>query len=222
MVSYEHKHNEANGERNRDGTDNNRSANYGVEGPTDDPAIGTIRTRQARNIAATLLLSTGTPMLTMGDEIWRTQQGNNNAYCQDNAVSWVDWSDIRSVRQNMLAFVRRVTALRAESPALRQGEFFEGRAAGRRGRRARPGLVQPARQPDDRRRLVRSGRVRTLQMWLDGAGRPRTQLASGRRSPTIPGCWCCTPTPDPIEITLPGPPYGEAYTPVLDTVQPDR
>ena len=91
LVSYDHKHNEANGEDNRDGTDHNRSWNYGAEGETDDPAIIALRTRQARNIAATLLLSTGTPMITMGDELWRTQGGNNNAYCQDNEISWVDW-----------------------------------------------------------------------------------------------------------------------------------
>ena len=92
LVSYDHKHNEANGEDNRDGTNNNRSWNYGVEGETDDPAIIALRTRQARNIAATLLLSTGTPMITMGDELWRTQGGNNNAYCQDNEISWLNWA----------------------------------------------------------------------------------------------------------------------------------
>ncbi len=92
LVSYERKHNEANGQDNADGTDNNRSANYGVEGDPADPAIIGVRTRQARNIAATLLLSTGTPMITMGDEMWRTQLGNNNAYCLDSPITWVDWS----------------------------------------------------------------------------------------------------------------------------------
>ena len=92
LVSYEHKHNEANGEGNRDGNDNNLSWNYGVEGPTDDPAVLALRARQQRNFIATLLLSQGVPMLLAGDEIGRTQHGNNNAYCQDNETGWLDWS----------------------------------------------------------------------------------------------------------------------------------
>ena len=219
LVSYQHKHNEANGEKNRDGTDNNRSTNHGVEGPTDDRAIRALRTRQARNIAATMLLSTGTPMIGMGDELWRTQQGNNNAYCQDNATSWLDWSGaVRDEQQTrtddpgagdrsradanpahanpdhanpadanvdvddaagMLAFVRRTAGLRAEAPALRQGEFFEGRAP--LGGDGVPDLVW----------FNESGRVmtdadwfddgrRTLQMWIDGRDVRGPQL--GRRT----------------------------------------
>ncbi len=216
-VSYEHKHNEANGERNRDGTDNNRSANYGVEGPTDNVAIETIRTRQARNIAATLLLSTGTPMLLMGDEIWRTQQGNNNAYCQDNAVSWVDWSGSAG-QQHMLAFVQRVTALRAESPALRQGEFFEGRApAGGDGVADLVWFSPSGNQMTDADWFDPA--LRTMQMWLDGAD-VRGHGALG--APLADHSWLLVlhAGVDPIEITLPGPPYGEAYTPVLDTCSP--
>ena len=91
LVSYDHKHNEANGEDNRDGTDDNRSWNCGVEGETDDPEVLALRRRQQRNLLATLLLSQGVPMLVAGDELDRTQRGNNNAYCQDNEVSWVDW-----------------------------------------------------------------------------------------------------------------------------------
>ena len=91
LVSYNDKHNEANGEDNQDGHSDNRSWNYGVEGPTDDPEINALRERQKRNMLATLLLSQGTPMLLAGDEFGRTQQGNNNAYCQDNEISWVDW-----------------------------------------------------------------------------------------------------------------------------------
>ena len=170
LVSYDHKHNEANGEDNRDGTDHNRSWNYGVEGETDDPAIIALRTRQARNIAATLLLSTGTPMITMGDELWRTQGGNNNAYCQDNEISWLDWDPLggrRASRRNMLAFFRRTLAIRSEAPALRQGEFFDGRAPG--GGDGIPDLVwfNPWGQPmtdDD----WFDGSRRTLLMWVDG------------------------------------------------------
>ncbi len=91
LVTYNDKHNEANGEDNQDGSSDNRSWNCGVEGPTDDPAINALRERQMRNMLATLLLSQGTPMLLAGDEFGRTQQGNNNAYCQDNEISWVNW-----------------------------------------------------------------------------------------------------------------------------------
>ena len=90
-MSYDAKHNEANGEDNRDGTDDNRSWNCGVEGPTDDPEVDALRARQSRALLTTLLLSFGVPLLLAGDEMGRTQQGNNNAYCQDNAITWVDW-----------------------------------------------------------------------------------------------------------------------------------
>src|SRR6201999_379926 len=111
LVSYERKHNEANGEDNRDGTDDNRSMNFGVEGETDDPTIIELRLRQARNLLSTLLLSTGAPMLTAGDERWRTQDGNNNAYSQDNPISWIDWTDTPA-SQDLLALTRRLIALR--------------------------------------------------------------------------------------------------------------
>ncbi|HEY3459824.1 MAG TPA: NUDIX domain-containing protein [Casimicrobiaceae bacterium] len=126
LVSYDRKHNEANLEDNRDGTDNNISWNCGVEGETSDPAVLALRARQSRNMLATLLLSQGVPMLTAGDEIARTQQGNNNAYCQDNAISWVDWTQDEA-RTRLLAFVRRIVALRHAHPAFRRRHFFEGR-----------------------------------------------------------------------------------------------
>ena len=123
LVSYEQKHNWANGESNRDGCDANFSANYGVEGPTDDPQIQRIRTRQMKNFLATLLLSRGVPMLLGGDEFCRTQRGNNNAYCQDNEVSWFDW---RLVEQNraMLEFTRGLLAFRARHPVVSRDEFY--------------------------------------------------------------------------------------------------
>ena len=111
LVSYEHKHNEANLEDNRDGNDDNRSWNCGVEGPTDDPEILALRARQQRNLLATLLLSQGVPMLVAGDERGRTQRGNNNAWCQDNEVSWLDWARDRD-REMLLEFTRRLLALR--------------------------------------------------------------------------------------------------------------
>jgi isoamylase len=127
LVSYDHKHNEANGEQNRDGTDNNRSWNCGSEGPTDDPEINSLRTRQKRNFLATLFLSQGVPMLLAGDEIGHTQHGNNNAYCQDNEISWIDW-DLKPEDCDLLAVARRLIALRKNHPVLHRRNFFQGRA----------------------------------------------------------------------------------------------
>jgi glycogen operon protein len=127
LVTYEQKHNEANGEHNRDGTDDNRSWNCGVEGPTDDPAVVALRARQRRNLMATLLLSQGVPMLLAGDEIGHTQRGTNNAYTQDNDVSWLDWT---TVDREMLDFCRRLSAFRASHPVLRRRRFLEGTPTG--------------------------------------------------------------------------------------------
>jgi glycogen operon protein len=124
LVSYNSKHNEANGEDNRDGTDNNRSWNCGVEGPTDDPAINALRAQQCRNLLATLLLSQGIPMLLAGDGIGHTQQGNNNAYCQDNEISWLNWEN--SDRE-LLTFLQRMIAIRKQHPVFRRRNFFQGR-----------------------------------------------------------------------------------------------
>jgi len=126
LVSYNDKHNEANGEGNRDGHDHNLSWNHGVEGPTDDPAIVALRERQKRNFLATLLLSLGVPMLSHGDELGRTQEGNNNAYCQDGPLSWVDWQ-LDGRRKELLAFTREVIRLRRRHPSFRRSKFFHGR-----------------------------------------------------------------------------------------------
>jgi glycogen operon protein len=126
LVSYNSKHNEANGEDNKDGTNDNISWNCGAEGPTDDPAIRDLRGRQTRNFLATLLLSQGVPMLLAGDEIGQTQKGNNNAYCQDNEQSWINW-ELSVEGKTLLAFVQRLTALRKEQPVLKRRNFFQGR-----------------------------------------------------------------------------------------------
>ncbi len=125
LVSYNEKHNLANGEDNRDGENHNRSWNCGVEGPTDDPEILALRAKQMRNILATLMLSQGTPMISHGDEIGRTQSGNNNVYCQDSPLSWMDWS-MRETNADLLSFARNVTALRKAHPVFRRRRFFEG------------------------------------------------------------------------------------------------
>ncbi len=125
LVSYNDKHNEANGEDNRDGSDDNRSWNCGVEGPASG-AVETLREQQKRNFLATLFLSQGVPMLSHGDELGRTQGGNNNAYCQDNEISWVDWSDVRE-NWLLLSFTKRLARLRREHPVFRRRRFFYGR-----------------------------------------------------------------------------------------------
>jgi isoamylase len=126
LVSYNDKHNEANGEGNRDGSDHNQSWNCGVEGPTDDPAVVALRERQVRNVLATLLLSQGVPMLCGGDEVGRSQRGNNNAYCQDNQVSWFAWPPSRAAGR-LLAFTRRLIRLRLANPVFQRRRFFQGR-----------------------------------------------------------------------------------------------
>jgi glycogen operon protein len=127
LVSYNEKHNEANGEDNRDGTTDNTSWNSGAEGDTDDPAILDLRDRRARNFLATLVLSQGVPMLLSGDEVNRTQGGNNNAYCQDNEISWLSW-DHDDRAKAMLDWVERMCAFRRAHPVLRRRRFFQGRS----------------------------------------------------------------------------------------------
>jgi glycogen operon protein len=127
LVSYNDKHNEANGEENRDGSNDNLSWNCGAEGPTDDPAIRSLRARQRRNFLATLVLSQGVPMILGGDELAQTQNGNNNTYCQDSELTWLNWK-LGDEEQKLLAFVRRVIALRREQPILQSRKFFQGRS----------------------------------------------------------------------------------------------
>jgi glycogen operon protein len=126
LVSYESKHNKGNGEENRDGTDDNLSRNWGVEGPTDDPKIMRRRDREIRNFLATLAFSQGVPMIAHGDEIARSQDGNNNVYAQDNEISWVNW-DLDEREKGILAFAQRVFAIRRNNPALRRRYFFRGK-----------------------------------------------------------------------------------------------
>jgi isoamylase len=126
LVSYDGKHNEANGENNRDGTDDNRSWNCGAEGPTDDPDINALRARQQRAMLSTLLLSFGLPLLLGGDEIGRTQDGNNNAYCQDSEIAWFDW---QAADNDLRDFVKRLIRLRHQHPVFRRKKFLAGAEA---------------------------------------------------------------------------------------------
>ncbi|CAB4726030.1 unannotated protein [freshwater metagenome] len=152
-VTYERKHNEANGEDNRDGTDNNRSWNHGVEGETDDPSLIAVRRRQAANMMVTLCLSNGVPMITAGDERGRTQRGNNNAYCQDSEISWIDWSP-EDAWLDVYEVTKQALRLRRDHPALRQRHWFEGRPTIRGG-------------PKDLAWLHPSGREMTADDWHD-------------------------------------------------------
>jgi glycogen operon protein len=170
LVSYNEKHNEANGEDNRDGNTNNVSWNYGVEGPTTDPAIKALRERQKRNFLATLLLSQGVPMITAGDEVGRTQHGNNNPYCQDNELNWHDWywddADWR-----LLNFTKKMIRLRKSHPIFRRREFFKGQPAGDSGRKDVAWL-----KPDGHEMTPEEWEkdfARSLGMWLNGEQLPR-------------------------------------------------
>jgi glycogen operon protein len=127
LVSYNEKHNEANGEDGRDGESHNRSWNCGAEGPSDDPEVRALRLRQQRNFLATLLLSQGVPMIAHGDEIGRTQQGNNNVYCQDNELSWMDW-DLTEEQEGLLGFTRRLIQIRRSHHVFQRRRFFAGSA----------------------------------------------------------------------------------------------
>ncbi|WP_236554098.1 glycogen debranching protein [Nocardioides sp. AX2bis] len=171
LVTYDHKHNEANGEDNRDGTDGNRSWNHGVEGETDDEGVVALRQRQAANLMATLCLSAGVPMIVAGDERGRTQHGNNNAYCQDNAMSWVDWRPEASWPA-LHRLTRAALALRRSEPALRQRHWFEGRPTMTGG-------------PKDLVWLHPTGREMTSDDWHDDGQRVVGMFVSGTplRSP---------------------------------------
>ena len=167
LVSYNQKHNEANGEQNRDGADNNLSWNCGVEGPTDDPAVKVLRNQQKRNLMATLLLSQGVPMLLAGDPIGHSQQGNNNAYCQDNEISWMNWNE-GAAEQGLLTFVRRVIALRKNHPVFRRRNFFQGRAIKGAGVKDILWLMPDGREMTDEEWAQES--ARTVGVFLSGEG----------------------------------------------------
>ena len=180
LVSYNEKHNDANGEDNRDGESHNRSWNCGVEGPTDDTEVSALRARQQRNFLTTLLLSQGVPMIAHGDELGRTQQGNNNVYCQDNELSWIDWADADT---GLIEFTRAVSALRAAHPVFRRRRFFSGRPVRQRGGPGLPdiALARARRFGDDRRglgirvRQIARGVSQRLRYPRPGRARPEGQ-----------------------------------------------
>ncbi|GAA4433327.1 glycogen debranching protein GlgX [Georgenia halophila] len=215
LVSYNEKHNEANGEDGSDGESHNRSWNCGVEGPTDDPEVNELRARQQRNFLATLLLSQGVPMICHGDEIGRTQQGNNNTYCQDNELSWVDW-DLDDDEEALLEFTRRLIALRKEQPVLRRRRFFAG--APKQGGQSEIGDIEwftPAAEhmaDEDWDTWF----AKSVMLFLNGQAIPEP----GDRGERIVGdsvLALLNADAEPIEFTLPGSDYGESWTVTLDT-----
>ncbi|TRX73541.1 glycogen debranching protein GlgX [Pseudomonas mangiferae] len=170
LVSYNDKHNEANDENNQDGSNNNLSWNHGVEGPTDDPEINALRLRQMRNLMATLLLAQGTPMIVAGDEFARTQHGNNNAYCQDSEIGWIDWN-LDEDGKSLQAFVRYLLKLRRQYPILRRGRFFVGAYNEELGVK-------------DVTWLAPDGNELTPEQWEDPNARCLGMLLDGRAQPT--------------------------------------
>ncbi|MFF0383137.1 glycogen debranching protein GlgX [Streptomyces sp. NPDC004286] len=219
LVSYNDKHNEANGEGNRDGESDNRSWNCGVEGDTDVPAVLELRARQQRNLLATLLLSQGIPMLGHGDELGRTQGGNNNAYCQDNEVSWIDW-DLDPEQRALADFTRRLIGLRAEHPVLRRRRFFRGETETRR-KQPLPDLIWL--RPDAREMADqdwRRGDAHSVGVFLNGDAIAERD-AYGRRVVDdsflllLNGFW------EPVDFRLPAASYGERWTTLIDTADPE-
>jgi len=215
LASYNAKHNEANGEENRDGTDDNRSWNCGVEGDTDDPALLGVRKRQVRNYLATLLLSQGVPMLLGGDEIGRTQRGNNNAYCQDNEISWYDWDDIDL---ELLDWTEAVVSLRRSHPVFRRRRFFQGRPV--RGSHPRGALPDIGWFRPDGQEMTdtdwRVGYAKSLAVFLNGAAIPDPDEL-GRPMVDDSFYMLFNAWDQELGFTLPGPRWGRAWSVALDT-----
>jgi isoamylase len=214
LVSYNEKHNDANEEDNRDGESHNRSWNCGVEGPTDDPEIDALRAQQQRNFLVTLLLSQGVPMISHGDELGRTQQGNNNVYCQDNELSWIDWAQADT---ELTEFTRSVSALRAAHPVFRRRRFFSGRPVRQRGSDGLPDIAWFA--PDGSEMGDddwETGFAKSVAVYLNGQGIPDLDVR-GQRVTDDSFVLCFNAHHEPIEFTLPPKEFGPAWAPVIYT-----
>jgi isoamylase len=213
LVSYNEKHNEANGDDNRDGENHNLSWNCGVEGDTDDPEIIALRERQKRNLMATLLLSQGVPMISGGDEVGRTQRGNNNAYCQDNEISWTNW-DLTPLQREFLEFTRRVIRIRRDQPVLRRRRFFRGRAIRGANIKDIAWLEPSGREMTDE--SWNTGFVRSLGVRLDGNAIDEVD----ERGNPIEGdtlLFLINGHHETIPFTLPEEPDDHRWVPMIDT-----
>jgi glycogen operon protein len=217
LVSYNEKHNERNGEDNRDGESYNRSWNCGVEGPTDDPDVLALRARQIRNIMATLMLSQGTPMIAHGDEMGRTQQGNNNVYCQDSELSWMDWS-LADKNSDLLAFTSKVAGLRTDHPVFRRRRFFEG------------GPIRSGEEVRDIAWLTPSGQEMTTRDWDSDFGKSISVFLNGEALPEpnrrgerlVDNSFllCFNAHDHSVDFVIPDGDYAHQWTAVLDTTDP--
>ncbi|HEY5249835.1 MAG TPA: glycogen debranching protein GlgX, partial [Dermatophilaceae bacterium] len=219
LVSYENKHNDANREGGRDGESSNRSWNCGIEGETDDAAVNALRGQQQRNFLTTLLLSQGVPMIAHGDEIGRTQGGNNNVYCQDNEIAWVDWK--RAEKEgNLLAFTSAVVALRQEHAVFRRRRFFAGDAA--HGGQSALGDIEwfssDGTEMDEKDWV--SGYARTLMVFLNGEAIPEPDT-HGQRILDSNFLLLFNTHSDPVTFTLPPAEYGAGWRVQLDTTVAD-
>ncbi|QMU80345.1 glycogen debranching protein GlgX [Streptacidiphilus sp. PB12-B1b] len=215
LVSYNDKHNEANGEDGNDGDNSNSSWNCGAEGDTDDPAVLELRARQQRNLLTTLLLSQGVPMIAHGDELGRTQQGNNNAYCQDNELSWVDW-DLDDARRELLDFTRRLVRLRRDHPVLRRRRFFQGAAEGEQiGDLA--WLLPDGRQMQDTHWHWEEARSVAVFLNGDAITEPDQQ---GNRVTDDSFLILFNGHHEPLDFRLPGKEYGLTWAVAVDTADP--
>jgi len=215
LVSYNEKHNEANGEDNRDGTDNNRSWNCGVEGPTDDPAVNALRAQQKRNFLATLFLSQGVPMMLSGDAIGHTQNGNNNAYCQDNELSWINWN-VSEADQELLAFTQRMIALRKSHPVFQRRNFFQGRSIKGAGIKDIHWLMPDGREMTDDEWNNESARC--LGVFL--SGKLEEQAERGEPVTDQDFLLLMNAHHEPIPFLLPAPPTGVGWVGLVDTSSP--
>ena len=217
LVSYNDKHNEANGEDNRDGESHNRSWNCGAEGPTEDPEILQLRARQRRNILATLLLSQGTPMLLHGDEMGRTQHGNNNVYCQDNEIAWIDWA-FAEENAELLDFTKHAIHLRKSHPVFRRRRFFAGRP------------IRGGDQERDIAWLTPDGREMTGEDWDSGFGKSLMVFLNGNAipEPNARGervvddsfLLCFNAHYEALKFAVPDSGFGAQWMAVLDTSRP--
>ena len=211
LVSYHHKHNEANGESNHDGTDDNRSWNCGAEGPTGDPGVLALRAGQSRAMLTTLLLSFGVPMLLGGDEMGRTQQGNNNAYCQDNEITWFDWA---AADETLLAFTKKLVAFRRAHPVFRRRRFLAGADASDLGWLTPAGTVMTDAAWSDRG-------ARAIAIYLDGSDAP-DRAADGSLLIdddflVLVNAWW-----EPLGFTIPASRAGQAWQAEIDSFDPTR
>ena len=219
LVSYNEKHNEANGEGNRDGESNNRSWNCGVEGPTNIPDVNDLRQRQMRNMFATLLFSQGIPMICGGDEVARTQQGNNNAYCQDNEISWTNWH-LDKGRKELLAFVSKLIHLRLDHPVLHRRRFFTGREPG-----DDSNMIPQVEWFDHTGSIMdmddwQNTHAFSMMIYLNGSDIPEVDWY-GNRMVDNDFILIFNAHYEPIMFTLPDERYGRKWQLVVDTHNPD-